>query len=460
MGKSGHAGFLPLAQHGGMRWLYSLFTWLLQPLLYLKLKWRARLEPGYAEAIAERFGHYRAHTDKHTVTPENDRLLVWVHAVSLGETRAVAPLLTQLRQTLPGMRLLLTHGTATGRAQGRLLLQTGDIQVWQPWDTPAAVQRFLTHFRPHIGLLVETEIWPNMVAACAKAHIPLCLVNARMSEGSMRRAQRLGWLAYPAYQALHAVWAQTHADAQRLQRLGAKVQGVWGNIKFDATPDATQLAQGRVWRQALTKPVLLFASSREGEEALLLEKLRSFRAVAPMDRAGTYINNIAINTQWLIVPRHPQRFDAVAELCTAAGFSVSRRSSWTDTPMAADIWIGDSLGEMALYFGLADLALLGGSFAPLGGQNLIEAAACDCPVLMGPHTFNFAQAAELALAAGAAFVRDDLAQAVDLGLTLLQSPQELQSARAAARQLSQTHRGATQRTAAAVAEVLRQRFAN
>lgn len=447
-------------QHGGIRWLYSLFTWLLQPLLYLKLKWRARLEPGYAEAIAERFGHYHAHTDKHTVTPENDRLLVWVHAVSLGETRAVAPLLTQLRQALPGMRLLLTHGTATGRAQGRLLLQAGDIQVWQPWDTPTAVRRFLTHFRPHIGLLVETEVWPNMVAACAMAHIPLCLVNARMSEGSMHRAQRLGWLAYPAYQALHAVWAQTDADAQRLQRLGAKVQGVWGNIKFDATPDATQLVQGRAWRQALTKPVLLFASSREGEETLLLEKLRAFQAAAPMDKAGTALNKIAYSTQWLIVPRHPQRFDTVAELCTAAGFSVSRRSNWKDAPVPADIWIGDSLGEMALYFGLADLALLGGSFAPLGGQNLIEAAACDCPVLMGPHTFNFAQAAELALAAGAAFVRDDLAQAVDSGLTLLQSPQELQRARAAARQLSQTHRGATQRTAAAVAEVLRQRSAN
>lgn len=442
-----------------MRWLYSITMWLLQPLLYAKLKWRARLEPGYAQAIAERFGHYHAHTDKHTVTPENDRPFVWVHAVSLGETRAVTPLLTQLRQALPGMRLLLTHGTATGRAQGRTLLQAGDVQVWQPWDTPAAVQRFLARFRPHIGLLVETEVWPNMVAACAKANIPLCLVNARMSENSMHRAQRLGWLAYPAYRALHAVWAQTDADAQRLQCLGARVQGVWGNIKFDATPDATQWARGRAWHQALNKPVLLFASSREGEEALLLEKLRAFQAVEPMDKAEADINNIANNVQWLIVPRHPQRFDTVAALCTAAGFSVSRRSGWSDTPVPADIWIGDSLGEMALYFGLADLALLGGSFAPLGGQNLIEAAACDCPVLMGPHTFNFAQAAELALAAGAAFVRNDLAQAVDLGLKLLASPQELQRARTAARQLSQTHRGATQRTTAAVMEVLRQRSA-
>ncbi len=276
----------------------------------------------------------------------------------------------------------------------------------------------------------------------------------------MRRTQRLGRLAYPTYQTLHAVWAQTDADARRLQRLGARVQGIWGNIKFDATPDATQLAQGRAWRQTLSRPVLLFASSREGEETLLLEKLGQYRAEEPMDKAGAAINNIAHHVQWLIVPRHPQRFDTVAGLCTAAGFSVSRRSDWKDAPMAADIWIGDSLGEMALYFSLADLALLGGSFAPLGGQNLIEAAACDCPVLMGPHTFNFAQAAELALSAGAAFVRDDLAQAVDLGLKLFESPQELQHARAAAHQLSQTHRGATRRTTEAVVEVLRQRSAN
>jgi 3-deoxy-D-manno-octulosonic-acid transferase len=164
--------------------------------------------------------------------------------------------------------------------------------------------------------------------------------------------------------------------------------------------------------------------------------------------------NIATSVQWLIVPRHPQRFDAVAQLCKEQGFSVSLRSTWFDAPAQADIWLGDSLGEMALYFGLADVALLGGSFAPLGGQNLIEAAACGCPVVMGPHTFNFAQAAELAEEAGAAFTRDDMAQAVDTALSLVRSESDLAKAQAAARALGLAHRGAAQRTALAVQQLL------
>jgi 3-deoxy-D-manno-octulosonic-acid transferase len=377
-----------------------------------------------------------------------------VHAVSLGETRAAAPLVAQLRLALPGMRLLLTHGTATGRAQGLSLLQPGDVQVWQPWDTPGAVDRFLTRFQPRAGLLVETEVWPNMVAACARAHVPLCLVNARLSDKSLRQSLRLAWLSRPAYRGLRAVWAQTPEDARRLGQLGAPVLGVTGNFKFDATPNAPQLAQGRAWRQALARPVVVFASSREGEEVILLQVLKENRALAPVETAQAAIKNIASDVQWLIVPRHPQRFDAVAQLCQEQGFSVSRRSAWTGGPREADIWLGDSLGEMALYFGLADVALLGGSFAPLGGQNLIEAAACECPVVMGPHTFNFAQAAELAVAAGAAFEQVDLALAVEKALALVHSAPELQAARTAARDLGLAHRGAAARTALAVQKML------
>jgi 3-deoxy-D-manno-octulosonic-acid transferase len=436
------------------RGIYSLILWLLQPLVRLRLHWRAKAEPVYGERIAERFGRYGDVPPAAVALAGSKDFYVWVHAVSLGETRAAQTLVAQLRNTLPGMRLLLTHGTATGRTQGQALLQPGDVQVWQPWDTPGVVRRFLAHFQPRIGLLVETEVWPNMVAACAGTGTPLCLVNARFSVKSLRQSQRLSALARPAYQGLRAVWAQTQEDAERLRRLGAPVQGVMGNFKFDATPDAAQLARGAAWRRALSRPVLVFASSREGEEALLLETLNKKMAPALASTAQPATKNIASAVQWLIVPRHPQRFDAVAQLCQEQGFSVSRRSHWTQAPEAADIWLGDSMGEMALYFALSDLALLGGSFAPLGGQNLIEAAACGCPVVMGPHTFNFAQAAELARASGAALEVVNMEQAVDRSLALLQSPNGLARARDAARNLGADHGGAAQRTAEAVQRLL------
>jgi 3-deoxy-D-manno-octulosonic-acid transferase len=267
------------------------------------------------------------------------------------------------------------------------------------------------------------------------------LVNARMSAASAQNARRLAWLARPAYGALAAVWAQTLADAQALLSLGAPVRAVLGNLKFDATPDAAQLALGQGWRRRQNRPVLMFASSREGEELALLQALAS--------------NPQAKAWQWLIVPRHPQRFDAVASLIEQQGFTLSRRSSWGLGPEGAQVWLGDSLGEMALYYGLSDLALLGGSFAPLGGQNLIEAVACGCPVLMGPHTFNFSEASSLAVDAGAAFAVTDLAQALTLAQTLLLDPVRLAAARAAGVQFSVAHRGATAKTVQAIVELLR-----
>jgi len=436
-----------------IRPFYSLMMRALVPLLRRRLAKRGRIEPGYLQAVDERFGYY-------SQAPEQG--LVWIHAVSLGETRAAAVLVARLRERLPGMRLLLTNGTATGRAEGAKLLQPGDIQVWQPWDTPGAVQRFLTQFKPRIGLLMETEIWPNLVVGCHKAGVPLVLANARMSDKSQRQAQRLAWLSRPAFSALTAVWAQTQADAQRLRQLGASVQGVFGNLKFDATPNAGQLASGRAWRTQVARPVVMFASSREGEEAVFLKVLASFRPLAPVNHAQAAINSIATEVQWLIVPRHPQRFDEVAALIEAHGFTVSRRSSWRDGPpdncqaAAGEIWLGDSLGEMVLYYGLSDVALLGGSFEPLGGQNLIEAATCACPLVMGSHTFNFAEAAELAQAAGAARRVETLAQAVEVAQTLANDTKARSAMVSAATAFSTAHRGAVEKTVAAVQALLDQ----
>jgi 3-deoxy-D-manno-octulosonic-acid transferase len=452
--------------------------WLAQPLLKRKLLRRSEMEPGYGQCIEERFGHYAQPVSAHGGPT------VWLHAVSLGETRAAAVLVTALRQQLPQMRLLLTHGTATGRAEGLKLLQEGDLQAWQPWDMPGAVQRFLNHFKPDLGILMETEVWPNLVHGCQRLGVPLVLVNARLSDKSLRQAQRLAWLARPAFAALTAVWAQTPQDAQRLQSLGASVQGVLGNLKFDAEPNTDQLALGQQWRAQTARPVVMFASSREGEEQALLEilghatrqdtepkaviasaarqSMRSepvdYRAALAMTKPGEMTNPSQV--QWLIVPRHPQRFDAVATLIESHGFTVQRRSNWGQGGPAAVadekpvIWLGDSLGEMALYYGLADVALLGGSFEPLGGQNLIEAAACACPVVMGPHTFNFLEAAEQALAAGAAQRAANLSQAVAMATALAFGHGSLQIARQAAKNFAQLHQGSAVRLTSELVQFL------
>jgi len=422
--------------------MYSWLMWALQPLLRRKLQRRGRDEGGYLQAIDERFGYY--------TQAATEGGYVWVHAVSLGETRAAAVLLQTLRAAQPDLRILLTHGTATGRAQGVSLLQPGDVQVWQPWDTPAAVQRFLTHFKPRMGIILETELWPNWVAQCHKAQVPLVLVNARMSDKSMHQAQRLSWLSRPAYQGLSAVLAQTDADAERLRTLGAPVVGVLGNVKFDAKPEPLQLAQALVWKQKIKRPVLLFASSRECEEAMWLDTLQALKE-APLDQHD-HINAV----HWLVVPRHPQRFDEVAALMAERGWRVSRRSTWVDGPDLDNqddvntLWLGDSLGEMALYYGLSDAALLGGSFAPLGGQNLIESTACGCPVVMGPHTFNFAEAAQLAEEAGAALRVADMAQAVTTALQMVRFGPDENAHVQACMAFSQAHRGAAQRTVQAL----------
>jgi len=441
-------------------WVYGRVMQALQPLLRRKLARRAQQEAGYAEAIEERFGAYAQ-------PAEQASELVWVHAVSLGETRAAAVLLGGLRARQPGLRILLTHGTATGRAEGSSLLRAGDVQVWQPWDSPAAVARFFDHFKPRLGLLMETEVWPCTVAAARARGVPLVLVNARLSEKSFRQALRVAMISLPAFGALSAVYAQTDADAQRFRALGAAVQGVFGNLKFDATPDAGQHSLGKAWRHDLECPVVMFASSREGEEDDFLKKIKPLDQVLPAQAATDLIANEtashAVPKRFipLIVPRHPQRFDDVQALAMSLGLKVSRRSSWpaagpaqSDAALQADVWLGDSLGEMALYYGLSSVALLGGSFAPLGGQNLIEAAACGCPVVMGPHTFNFLEAAELAQAEGAAIRVADMGEGLQSAIGLVNEPRALEQAVDAGLAFAARNRGAAGRTLAALQSYL------
>ena len=430
--------------------LYSGLMWVIQPLLRSKLRRRGLKEPGYLEHIEERFGIYADAFKTAAYEEKSSNTCIWVHAVSLGETRAAEVLLHALRAEYSNIRIVLTHGTATGRALGVSLLKEDDVQVWQPWDTPAIVQKFLKHFEPHLAVVLETEVWPNWVAQCKLANIPMVLVNARMSEKSMLSAQRLAWLSGPAYAGLNGVWTQTPDDAKRLELLGAPVMEVVGNVKFDAQPNPVLLAQALLWSKNFTRPVVLLASSREGEEDLWLDALQALKE-NPVD-GQEHVHAV----HWLVVPRHPQRFDEVAQAILNRGWKLSRRSDWVDGPSQIDevnvdtVWLGDSMGEMSLYFGLADVALLGGSFMPLGGQNLIEATACGCPVIMGPHTFNFAEAAELALKADAAIRVEDMAQAVTSALQLVCSGPDENSYVSACLAFTQKNKGATQRTVQAL----------
>jgi len=419
------------------RSLYSFLWWLALPLVLARLWWRGRKEPGYRAQWAERLGVYEA------VPPVP--MTFMVHAVSVGETRAAEPLVEALLARWPGSRVLLTHMTPTGRATGRALFaQHGArvIQSYLPYDTGFMVRRFLRHYAPRICILMETEVWPNLIAGCAAHGVPVALVNARLSERSLRRGQRFGTLMSEAARAITTVAAQTELDASRIRSLGAPKVAVTGSIKFDVVPPQAALDTG-AWLRThfIDRPVLLCASTREGEEVLILD---AYKRLA--DRpAGMLL---------AIVPRHPQRFDEVEQLVRARGLSVARRSGMNDAALDADVLLGDSMGEMFAYYAACDCAFIGGSLLPLGGQNLIEACALGKPVLVGEHTFNFLDATEEAVAAGAAVRAENadslLAQAVRL---LCNADERTQMGQHAARFASR-HRGATLRTV----ELLQQEF--
>lgn len=415
------------------RWLYSLLLRLSAPLLWLRMRRRARQEPLYGAFPKERFARY-AQQEAKQARP------VWIHAVSLGETRAAQPL---IRAALDrGLPVLLTTTTATGRAEGGRLFEAeigaGQLrQAWLPYDMPGAMRRFYRHFEPRCGLLIETEVWPNLVAEAVRHDVRIALVSARLSARSARRAARLGSLAREAFGALDAVLAQTAPDAQRLREIGARDPQVVGNLKFDIALPPDQIADGRAWRQHLDRPVLAIASTREGEDEGFIAALKQ-----QLQPGGPLA---------LLIPRHPQRFDSVAAMLSDAGIRFVRRSAMqAQDAVAADVQVvlGDTLGEMPRFYAAADVAIVAGSFAPLGGQNLIEAAACGVPVIVGPHTFNFAQASDDAIDAGAALRAPDIAQAVEMALAVIGDPARQTAMRTAAERFTAAHAGATRRVVA------------
>ena len=411
------------------RVLYSAMLYVLLPIALVKLWWRGRREPGYRMRVGERFGHYRF---------EPAQAVLWIHAVSVGEVRAAAPLVRALQEELTGHELLITCSTAAGRDTLKQMYGESVSSAWLPYDYPGAVRKFVERFRPHLGVLMETEIWPNLLATCTAFRVPVVLANARMSERSARGYARWDRLTRPAFASLAAACAQSEADAARLATLGANPVPVCGNLKFDMTPDAAQAEAGRAWRAALGRPVVVLASTREGEEKLLLDALSASTSSALA----------------LFVPRHPQRFDAVAALI---GPTAPRRSRG-ESPRPQDrFFLGDTMGEMAFYYAAADVAIIGGSFLPLGGQNLIEACATGTPVVFGPSMYNFAEASTLALAAGAAIQAQDAAAAVRLAVALLDDRSRRGAMGEAGLRLCAMHRGAVQKHVAVCRQVLERR---
>jgi 3-deoxy-D-manno-octulosonic-acid transferase len=446
------------------RALYTLAWYLATPVALAYLLWRGRRQPAYRKRIGERLGRHAPRAD---TAP-----LIWIHAVSVGETRAAQPLIRALLERYPEHRLLLTHMTPTGLDTGRELFgawmaeEPGRAvrvaQALLPWDYPFAIRRFLRAWRPSLGIVMETELWPNLTAVCRSEGVPLVLANARLSARSLQKGKRWLWLMRPALQRLSRVLAQTEADAQRIRTLGREDVQVLGNLKFDVTPAPGMESLGHRWRARLLgaeqgsvhRPAVVAASTRDGEEAMLLDAWQALgESAMPPESA------IPWPPLLVIVPRHPQRFDEVVELVRARGFRVARRSDWGKREPAAEarnaqVLLGDSMGEMFAYYGLADVAIIGGSLLPFGGQNLIEPCAVGIPVVVGPHMFNFESATAEAIAADAVIRAPDAHAALRAALHIVADPVAARTMGERGALFAASHRGATARTLVALEALL------
>ncbi|WP_019937954.1 3-deoxy-D-manno-octulosonic acid transferase [Bordetella sp. FB-8] len=422
------------------RTIYAGIVNAIAPLLALRVRLRARSDAFYGAHMGERFGRY-----------EPGALAagrpVWVHAVSLGETRAAQPLVKALLDR--GLPVLLTHMTATGRREGARLfaqaIEQGQLrQSWLPYDLPAACRRFYAAMQPRCGILIEREVWPNLIHAARQIGLPIALVSARLSERSARAGQRYGGSALrQAYAGLDKVLAQTEGDAQRLRASGARAVSVTGNIKFDAAVAPAQVKRGRAWKQAWHRKTIAIASTQDGEEAAFIAALA---AHAPGSDALV-----------VLIPRHPERFDGVFDLLQSAGLRTIRRSRIDPAqalPADTQVLLGDSMGEMVSYYAASDAAIVAGSFIAHGGQNLIEACATGTPVIVGPHTQNFEQATIEGIAAGAVLRQPDAASALTAAFDLLGDPDRREAMSQAGLRYVARHAGAVQRVLDAMAPML------
>ncbi len=414
-----------------MRALYSVLLYLLTPLVVLRLLWRSRELRDYRLRMAERFGY---------VPTPAEPVAVWVHAVSVGESLAALPLIRALVARYGERRVWVTTTTPTGSTRVIEALGNTVLHSYAPYDLPHVVARFLRRVRPRRVIIMETELWPNLFRALHRSGVALTIANARLSPRSFRGYGRVRGFARATLSDCSLIAAQSAADAERFRALGAPAQRVEaiGNLKFDQTIPEAQLRVGAMLREWIgrQRPVWIAASTHEGEDALVLQAHRQLREALP-------------DALLILVPRHPQRFDAVGRLVESSGLGLTRRSqldldALPPPPDAAAVLLGDSMGEMFAYFAASDVAFVGGSLVAVGGHNVLEPAALGQPVLFGPYMHNFVAARDLLLEAGAGLAIDAETLASQLK-RLLSDPAQRQRMGDAGRAAVDQNRGALQR---------------
>ncbi|WFC60946.1 3-deoxy-D-manno-octulosonic acid transferase [Pseudomonas sp. REST10] len=410
------------------RHLYTLLLHLALPLIALRLALRARKAPAYARRIKERFSF---------ALPPLKPGGIWVHAVSVGESIAAAPMIRALQARYPELPITVTCMTPTGSERIQALFGDSVQHCYLPYDLPWAAARFLDRVRPRLAVVMETELWPNHIHQCARRGIPVALANARLSERSARGYARFGKLTAPMLAELSLIAVQTQAEAQRFLDLGAHPDcvEVTGSIKFDLKIDAELLQRAaelrRQW-QAEQRPVWIAASTHAGEDEIVLAAHRQLLETRP-------------NALLILVPRHPERFNSVHELCLSDGLTTRRRATGEAVQAGDQVLLGDTMGELLFLYALADIAFVGGSLVANGGHNLLEPAALGKPVLSGPHLFNFLEIAAQLRAAGALSEVADAAQLAERTATLLDTPAEAQRMSAAGLAVLKANQGALER---------------
>lgn len=413
-----------------MRWLYTLAFYLALPLIMARLLWRARRAPAYARRWAERFGIFAA--------PELRKPAIWVHAVSVGESIAAAPMLKALMSRHPEASFVVTTTTPTGSEQVRKLFGDAVFHIYAPYDLPTCIASFLKRIQPKCLIIMETELWPNTVAQCRKRGIPVILANGRLSEKSANGYRKVEGLMRPVFEKLSAAAIQHTDDAGRMESLGlpAEVSHVTGNIKFDlAIPDALRERAAELKAEIngeQQRLIWIAASTHRGEDEQIL---------AAFERARRNVPELFL----VLVPRHPERFSDVVQLCEAQGYKTVRRSAGAAIPANTQVLVGDTMGELLLLFGAADLAFVGGSLVPVGGHNLIEPAAWSLPIVTGPHLFNFAEASRLLLNAEAMTVADNEQTLAQWLVTMAKDAEGRKRAGDSARAVAEANRGALDR---------------
>ena len=405
-----------------MRLIYTGLLYLLLPLALLRLYWRGYRDPGHRQRWRERLGF---------VSPPPPGGL-WLHAVSVGETRAALPLIRALLVRYPDLPLLVTTTTLTGSRQVQQALGKQVYHCYAPYDLPGAVRRFLRRVQPRLVVIMETELWPNLLRQCAATDLPILVANARLSERSARGYGRIRGLTASMLRDLSLIAAQADADAARFRALGAPRVEVAGNLKYDLTLPTDLSERGRQLRRNVlgeARPIWIAASTHTGEDEPILEAFAQLHARWP-------------RLLLLLVPRHPERFEAVAALCRQQGFSVVRRSEGNSCTSETAVFLGDSMGELLLFYAAADLAFVGGSLVATGGHNVLEPALLGLPVLFGPHMFNFTEAGERLLQAEAAWQVADVGELVAEVDRLLRDPEYCQAAGQRGQAVVERHRGA------------------